>query len=104
MTLKNRIIHWLGGYTKEEYDRINKPIPIFKARQYPVKTLSVRKIVRRNMVENIVDERWIRAEIEYMLLDQMMDEGFVLFETTEPNYIDDSVEIRAVVKVVRPDE
>ena len=53
MTLKNRIIHWLGGYTKEEYDRIELlikyevPYDILKSVYYDIDEKELKILYRR---------------------------------------------------------
>jgi len=103
MSIKEKIIHWLGGFTEQEYRKIEeiakKPAPVFRTER-PVRTLKAAYKV--DMMEEIPPEKWIKQKLEDGILDQMREQGLIKYLVTEEDG-NPIRHIRAIVQIVDPE-
>lgn len=95
MKIKEKIIHLLGGFTKE--DAIIKPVPVYRQARADIRALKV-KFATFNSAPTPPAE-WIKEDIARKLSKTLVEEGYVrFFNKVIPER--DMVEFTGIVKVV----
>ena len=99
MKIKEKMIHLLGGFTKE--DAIMKPVPVYRQARADIRALKV-KFVTFNS-EPTPPAEWIKEDIARKLSKTLVEEGCVrIFSKAIPER--DMVEFTGIVKVVAETE
>ena len=87
MKIREKLIHALGGFTKEEYEPMRAaaqmPIPICKVER-PIKELKARFAIREQ--ETIPDIDWIKRRLAEQIANGAIDEGRVQIRQEEKDY------------------
>ena len=68
-----------------------------------VRTLAVKQVIRRDMLAMYPDyiENYAKKDMAYRLGDKLLEEGLVLVTSNESG-LSDSIEVRAMLKVIVP--
>ncbi|MBR6982185.1 MAG: hypothetical protein IKH75_01405 [Ruminococcus sp.] len=99
MKIKDRIVKWLGGYTKDEYKFIaSKPVQ-FKIETRTINTIACRKILPFELVANDLNyEKFAKEDVVREILKKLTDEGYVRFSSEEDH---GSIVLQGKLDVVR---
>ena len=98
MKIREKLIHALGGFTKEEYEPMRAaaqmPMPICKIER-PIKELKARVVIRKS--EPALDIDWIKRRLAEQIANRAIDGGLVLVQARqqESDYQLDQVEYTA---------
>ena len=107
MKLKDKLIHLLGGYTKEDMMVRTRPVKV-RTFEFDVRTLEVKQVLRRDMLALYPDyiENYAKKDMVYRLGDRLLEDGLVLVTSNESEFCDsdERIEVRARLKVVVPYE
>jgi hypothetical protein len=100
MRIRNRLIHLLGGYTRED---ISKKCFV-TASEHNVRTLKAKLVI--NDLRRMPSESFTKNELMARLANQILEEGLVAFSTSahdtgESDYPQD---VNAIIKVVEPSD
>lgn len=102
MKIKEYLIHKLGGYTKEEYDKVNaialQPLPVYRRYDVPIRQLKACYRLVDREYENFLDD-YVYRHLVNQLCESLLDEHMITFLTDNENS-----EVRAILKVVEPRE
>jgi len=104
MKIRNRLIHLLGGYTKNEYLMNNNTkvrTPIFCADK-PTRTLKAGYCIADQHRQP--PEKWVKNELMARLANRILDENLVGFYTAPKNTGESEYpqEVTAIIRVVEP--
>lgn len=101
--LKDRLIRWLGGFTKEDMLVRTRPVKV-RTFESDVRTLEVKQVLRRDMLALYPDyiENYAKKDMVYRLGDRLLEDGLVLVTSNESELCDsdERIEVRARLKVV----
>lgn len=96
MKIREKLIHALGGFTKEEYEPMREaaqmPIPICKVER-PIRELKARFAIREQ--EPIPDIDWIKRRLAEQIANGAIDEGLVQLRQEEKDYGFNRIEFTA---------
>ena len=101
MNIKDKLIHWLGGYTAKEYEKeyavSHMQIPVFKVEK-PIKTIKVFYSCDKYKSKYIPFDI-IKEDLAHKLAIKALDEGLILFKT-KGNFGLEDTETMALIKVI----
>ena len=105
MKILNKLIKLLGGYTKDEYNKIyfvvkKKPIPIIKETP-PIKTLKVSKMIPSHTYYIDEYERYVIKSLHQKIADAMFEQNFTTVDRQE---IENNSVITVTAKIVNLNE
>lgn len=89
MRLKEKLIHWLGGYTFQEYKQVN----IIQTTKPIITLRSVSKIDPFLIIDKEAQEEYVKRELAIQLAEDMANKGFIKFSTDEKDYITATVRV-----------
>ena len=89
MKLKEKLIHWLGGYTFQERKQVN----IIQTTKPIITLRSVSKIDPFLIIDKEAQEEYVKQELAIQLAEDMANKGFIEFSTDEKDYITATVRV-----------
>ena len=89
MKLREKIIHWLGGYTFQEHKQFN----IIQTTKPIITLRSASRIDPFLIIDKEAQEKYIKQELAIQLAEDMANKGFIKFSTDEKNYITATVHV-----------
>lgn len=105
--LKDKLIHLLGGYTKEDIMVRTRPVKV-RTFESDVRTVTIKHEVRLDMLEAYPDyiENYAKKDMVYRLGDKLMEAGLIRFTSREAQSTGGCrlIEVRADAKVIVPYE
>ncbi len=101
MKIKDRIVKWLGGYTKDEYMFLAmKPLE-FKTETRKIDTLKAKRHISIDMIrQDAFYEVVAKEELVKEILREVRDQGYVRLYT-EQSEVDGYITISGKIDVVR---
>ena len=106
MKIKDRLIHSLGGYTKEEYDKkiSTNPACKYASNTAPIRTLKAGYVINDSFREP--PENWLKNELTARLANKMLEDKLVTFYTATRNTgpVQYPYDVYAMVKIVEPSD
>ena len=98
--LKDKLIHWFGGYTEEDIMVRTRPQRVEVSR-FCIRTLKLNKIIRRDMLEIYPDyQDHAKKDMAYMIGDKMMEEKLIEFGTSPED--PETIIVTAMARIVVP--
>ena len=100
--LKEKMIHWLGGYTHEDVMIRTRPERVTVSHAC-IRTLKLNHMIRKDMLERYPDyHEHAKKDMAYMFGDKMLEEGLIEFGSKQEN--PETIIITALAKILVPTE
>lgn len=99
MRIRDKLIHFLGGYTKSDYK--NRPVNTVIKQEMPIRTIKVAYTLNSDYSEE--EKKYIKEDMIIRLAKRMDEENLVLFKYQ----VDDPTinpHMYAIVRVIEPIE
>ena len=100
--LKEKLIHWLGGYTHEDFMVKTRPERSYISR-FSIRTLKLNKLCRNDVITNspeFMNKK--KRDMAHMIGDKMLEEALIEFWSSQED--PDMLKIMALAKIVVPTE
>ena len=86
--IKTRLIHMLGGYTQQEYDKLRfAPMPVIKEKTLYQVTVTEHYTLEKIFWDSFTEKHLLQAQIRKELTTKLVSELSKLVRYTGPTYI-----------------